>query len=204
MLGLPFEATQSDIVEDLSSPLSSRPGALAISLAVQKARAARQAGHAGILLSFDTLVVHAGSIFGKPEDLEDARRMLRSLAGSSHEVVTGCAVLPAEEDEPEVFAVSTPVRMRKLSEADIAAWVAKEELMGCAGAYNIENHLADVDDDQCFQNVAGLPLCHLYVTLRRMRKRLDLDRPKAPVAQCDLARGRHCLLGPRLVKAVDS
>ena len=37
--------------------------------------------------------------------------------------------------------------------------------MGCAGAYNIEGQVAEVTDDECYQNVAGLPLCHLYAEL---------------------------------------
>ena len=124
--------------------------------------------------------------------------MLGALSGRMHAVVTGCAILPAGDEGLFAFAVRTPVRMRVLDDDAIAAWTAGDEVLGCAGAYNIEHHLAEVELDQCFQNVAGLPLCHL---LREMRA----SDPEAaahmhsPIAECDASRGVTCTLGPVLL-----
>jgi hypothetical protein len=71
--------------------------------------------------------------------------------------------------------------------------------MGCAGAYNIEAQVAEVTDDECYQNVAGLPLCHLYAKLRddpALAERLTAGTLQKPVASCDAALGRACRLGP--------
>lgn len=192
----------TDTEEDLDSPLVADPPALAAALAREKAAAARAAGAYGPVLAFDTIVVHEGRVLGKPADIAEAYEMLRSLSGRTHYVVTGVAVLPPGLAEAEAFAVTTPVRMRKLSEADIDVWAGCGELLGCAGAYNVESHLAEVDADQCFQNVAGLPLCHLYLALRRMRDALGTEEPGVPIGPCDAARNTRCELGPRLIGEV--
>ncbi len=156
------------------------------------------------MLGFDTIVLHEGAVLGKPVDLPEAYRMLRELSGGVHEVITGVAVLPPGAIAAETFAVTTPVRMRDLNDEDIDAWAARGELLGCAGAYNIESHLAEVDADQCFQNVAGLPLCNLYLALRRMREVLGIPAPVQPVAACDAARGTRCALGPALMRQAEA
>lgn len=193
-LGLDTQALATDTAEDLTRPLG--PTALASVLAAEKATAARAAGATGTILAFDTIVVLDGVVLGKPVDVDDARRMLRALSGGTHEVVTGVAIMGAAEPGPYAFHVETLVRMRELDDSGIDGWIAGGEALGCAGAYNIEHHLASVDDDQCFQNVAGLPLCHVYRELAAGRAG---DAPTGlvpPVEACDAALGRRCLLGP--------
>jgi septum formation protein len=203
MLEIPYGCAAVLTDESLDSPLAEDPPALATALASEKARAARAAGAMGTVLAFDTIVVHGGRLLGKPLDLDDARRMLHELSGSVHEVVTGVAVLGPDSSTAHVFAVTTPVRMRTLTAEQVEVWVARGELLGCAGAYNIESHLAEVDLDQCFQNVAGLPLCHLYLALSRMQEALGIGQPSMPVAPCDDARGVKCALGPALMATLD-
>jgi septum formation protein len=204
-LGLPFAMTEVDTPESLDGPLASDPPALAAALAADKAVAARQAGLAedALTLCFDTIVVLDGEVLGKPRDLADAWRMLSALSGRTHEVVTGVALLAAEQDAPSTFAVVTQVAMRELSDADIEEWMRHGTFMGCAGAYNIEAQVAEVADDECYQNVAGMPLCHLYAALRddpALAEQLPAP-PTRPVAPCDAALGRACALGPRVVAA---
>ena len=99
---------------------------------------------------------------------------------------------------PDTFAVVTPVAMRSLPAEAIEAWLGGDEVLGCAGAYNIEHHLASVADDQCFHNVAGMPLCHVYAELASGRAGTVPPGLTAPVTACDAALGRHCLLGPKV------
>lgn len=203
-LELPFESDAVDTPEELDSPLAADPAALASHLAAEKALAARIEGIAdeALVLSFDTIVVHDGSILGKPRDERDAWRMLRSLSGRVHEVVTGCALLCPDDHEPVVQAVTTRVRMQDLTDCRIEAWMAMGTYLGCAGAYNIEAQVASVADDECFQNVAGLPLCHLYVAMEaRVAAGCVRHIPTSPQCACDAALGRRCLLGPRIVGA---
>lgn len=202
-LGRPFDAVATDSPEDLASPLRHVPPVLARSLAADKARAARSGAAAGadaprgaddaLILGFDTIVVLDRTVYGKPSDEPDAWRMLHALSGRTHQVVTGVALLLPGRTEPETFAVTTDVAMRELTDGDIAAWLAGDEALGCAGAYNIERHLASVEDGECYQNVAGLPLCHVFERLTH----LGVSGLSCPIETCDVALGRHCRLGSR-------
>jgi septum formation protein len=197
-LRAPFECTSVDTPEDLDSPLAADPAALASHLAAEKAVAARDEGHAedALVLCFDTVVVHDGEVLGKPRDVPDAWRMLRSLSGRTHTVVTGCALLYPGDRDPSTFAVSTAVDMRALSDCQIEAWMAMGTFLGCAGAYNIEAQVASVTEDECYQNVAGLPLCHLLAAIREHGDAFDLA---SPITACDGALGRTCRRGPRIL-----
>jgi septum formation protein len=124
--------------------------------------------------------------------------MLRGLAGRTHKVVTGVAIMPAGASTPDTFAVTTQVAMRALDDEAIEAWIARGEYLGCAGAYNIEHHLASVADDECYQNVAGLPLCHLYAELASGRAGSTPEGLVVPIGPCDAALSRSCRLGPRV------
>ena len=146
-----------------------------------------------MITAFDTIVVLDRTVLGKPSDEADARRMLAALSGRTHQVVTGVAVMRPEDAEPQTFAVTTDVEMRELDDATIDAWLAGDEALGCAGAYNIERHLGSVGEGGCFQNVAGLPLCHLYQRLQH----IGVEGLTSPIESCEAAIGRPCPLGPR-------
>ena len=201
-LGVPFTVAVADIPEDLTRPVE--PATLTRDLAAEKAVAARSAGAApgdALVIGSDTIVVLDGEVLGKPADLDDAWRMLRALSGRTHEVVTGVALLAPADVDPRTFAVTTEVAMRDLDDAGIEAWMAHGTFLGCAGAYNIEADVAEVGLCECYQNVAGLPLCHVYAALagdEGLRAWLA-DEPALPIAPCDAALGRRCELGPRVV-----
>lgn len=193
-LGADADFAAADTEEDLTGPLRLLPPVLARSLAADKARVAAESAPDRLVLAFDTIVLLDREILGKPADADDARRMLRALSGRAHQVITGVALLVPPDDEPVTFAVTTPVTMRELDDDAISAWLAEGEALGCAGAYNIERHLASVVAGECYQNVAGLPLCHLYARLER----LGVDGLTPPVQACDRARDASCTLGPRM------
>lgn len=199
-LGITYDVAAVDTPEDLDSPLASDPPALAAHLAAEKARVARAEDIPGaaeaVVLAFDTIVVLDGALLGKPVDVTDAWRMLRALSGRTHQVVTGCALLAPHAAEPATFSVITDVRMQELSDARIEEWMAQGEFMGCAGAYNIEGQVAEVTDAECYQNVAGLPLCHLLAELRRCGMAATAV---SPVPRCDATLCRSCRLGPRVL-----
>jgi septum formation protein len=195
-LEAPYVSVATDTDEDLTSPLRRVPPVLARTLAADKARAARADAGSATILAFDTIVVLDGEVLGKPADRADAERMLRALSGRTHSVITGVAVLRPGAADPETFAVTTPVDMRELDDANIAEWLDGDEALGCAGAYNIERHLASVESGECYQNVAGLPLCYVHEKLTR----LGFGDVVAPLAACEAARGVECPLGRRLCR----
>ncbi len=205
-LSLDFETTSVDTAEELDTPLAADPQALATSLAREKILATRALSEfdGAMVLTFDTIVVLDGNVLGKPVDLPDAWRMLRALSGRTHQVVTGCSIMCPESEQPQSFAVTTDVRMLTLSDCQIEAWMSAGEFMGCAGAYNIEGQVAEVTPEDCYQNVAGMPLCHLYAALQGtlpgvLRPRCLSDEPRSPIPACNAALGRTCALGSRIV-----
>lgn len=165
-LGLRFEVRSADIDE---TPLpEEEPGAYVLRLAREKARAVARPGE--LVLAADTTVVVDGEILGKPLDAEDARRMLRQLAGREHEVLTGIAL--SETTEPSdgdggraVARVDlTRVRIAPLTEEEIGWYVETGEPMDKAGAYGIQGlgslFVEAVDGN--YTNVVGLPVPAVY------------------------------------------
>lgn len=110
------------------------------------------------VLGADTTVTLNEQILGKPEDAQDAARMLRLLAGRSHRVITGVAVVTAKSTE--VAAETTSVWFSEVSDAEIAAYVATGEPMDKAGGYGIQGRAARWIPrvEGCYFNVVGLPL----------------------------------------------
>jgi septum formation protein len=195
-LGVDYEVTAVDVPEDVPASAVD-PADFAAGLAVEKAVAALP-GRAlsQTVVTADTIVVLDGEILGKPHDRADARSMLERLSGRTHDVLTAVAVLPPASTAPETVVVRTPVLMRELDDAVVDGWLADDEIMGCAGAYNIERHLASVGPEDCYQNVAGLPACHVYGMLARVPELAG--RLRVPVAPCEAGRGVGCRLGRSL------
>jgi nucleoside triphosphate pyrophosphatase len=111
-----------------------------------------------VVLGADTTVTLDGHILEKPRDAADAVRMLRMLAGRTHQVITGVAVVSGRGSD--VAAEVTAVRFLTLSDEEIAAYVAGGEPMDKAGAYAIQGRAAKWIPriEGCYFNVVGLPL----------------------------------------------
>jgi len=127
-------------------------------VAVENARRKALAVDGEVVLGADTVVATDDVVLGKPRDENDARTMLRCLAGTTHRVVTGVALVA----RGSVFtdSVETRVTMRPLSEEEIDDYVASGEACGKAGAYAIQE-TADrfvVALDGPYDNVVGLPV----------------------------------------------
>jgi septum formation protein len=194
--GVPYESISVDVDESPDPALIADPASVATDIAARKVTAASAGRSDDLVISCDTIVVLGTEILGKPADLADAERMLRKLSGRVHQVVTGMAVSVPGKPEPYRLPVVTNVHMHVLTDEMIATWIAEGEVLGCAGAYNIERHLAWVDDDECFQNVAGLPLCHLYALVERVTDEWTAGLFERPDEVCDASRGAFCKLGP--------
>ena len=119
-----------------------------------------------MIIGADTIVVMDGKVLGKPEDDEDAFRMLRELSGRTHQVYTGVTLIYVEKGEVTrhtSFFECTDVTMRDLSEEEIRTYIASGEPADKAGAYGIQGKAAvfisGIRGD--YYNVVGLPICRL-------------------------------------------
>ena len=120
---------------------------------------AKQRGLASMpLLGADTIVVFNGTIFGKPTDPADAKRMLKLLSGTQHEVLTGVAVTDGTRLLHDTSI--SRVRFRDLTDAEIAAYIATNEPLGKAGAYAIQGMGAVFIErlEGSYSGVMGLPI----------------------------------------------
>ena len=111
-----------------------------------------------VVLAADTAVVVDGRILGKPADREQALDMLRLLSAREHEVMTAVAVARGAEVQLEL--VTTQVRFRTLSEAEMAAYWDSGEPADKAGGYGIQGlgavFVAQLSGS--YSAVVGLPL----------------------------------------------
>lgn len=169
-IGLKFEVIPSTVEEVITS---ANPVEVVQELAQQKARdvaevAGREMAKDSLLvIGADTIVVYEGKILGKPEDKEDAVRILTMLQGKEHSVYTGVALLSGEQEI--VFAEETRVQMCPMTPEEILWYVNTGEPMDKAGAYGIQGLCArfirQIQGD--YNNVVGLPVGRIYQELKK-------------------------------------
>jgi septum formation protein len=154
-LGIPFDVVAPRYEEH------DPPGADAVELVREHARgkARSVAGEAGDrpVLGVDTAVALGGRLFGKPANAGEAERMLETLGGRTHVVVSGVCL--ASPGWAEVAHSSTRVTFRSLTARDLAAYLATGEWEGRAGAYAIQGRGAALVEriEGDYLNVVGLP-----------------------------------------------
>ncbi|HEY3178391.1 MAG TPA: Maf family protein [Casimicrobiaceae bacterium] len=119
------------------------------------------------VLSADTEVVLDGVIFGKPANADEAKHMLKTLSGQTHQVITAVAVRLHERTEVELSI--SKVAFRALSAEEIDHYVATGEPDDKAGAYAIQGKAAAFITriDGSFSGVVGLPLAETAELLAR-------------------------------------
>jgi septum formation protein len=117
----------------------------------------------GRVLGADTVVVLQGRVLEKPRDASQARAMLAKLSGRRHKVLTGLSLLDLGTGRARGLVESTSVEFRRLSPAEIAAYVAGGEPLDKAGAYGIQGAAAVFVRriEGCYFNVVGLPLARV-------------------------------------------
>lgn len=165
-VGCQFSIITSDIDED--NNLSMAPEELAMHHALCKARdVAVKAGCDAVVIGADTVVVLEGKVFGKPSDSVDAKRMLFSLSGRKHFVITGIAVVRA--DKVWTDFTKTEVTIKDLTDEEIDRYIATGEPSDKAGAYAIQGIGALFVEriKGCYTNVVGLPLNNLAKLLKK-------------------------------------
>lgn len=161
-IGINAQIIPSDVDESTAKNLS--PEQMVTQLAMLKASdVARSFGANTYVIGADTVVVFNGKIFGKPRDIEDARRMLQTLSGNTHYVYTGYCVINCKNGTSVSKYEKTAVTFKSLSEREIDAYIKTREPMDKAGAYGIQERgsvfVEKIEGD--YFNVVGLPVCAL-------------------------------------------
>jgi septum formation protein len=163
-LGLPFEVVPAGVDEAV---LPGEPaGEYVLRVAKDKAAAGARLRPGALVLAADTTVVLEGAILGKPGGEEEARRMVRSLSGRRHSVLTA-VVLEGAGRASQV--VETAVWFRELSEAEVTWYAATGEPLDKAGAYALQGAGGMLVEriEGSASNVVGLPLAETVALLAR-------------------------------------
>lgn len=166
-LQLPFETASPDIDE---TPLPGEaPAATANRLALEKALAVAENFENALVIGSDQ-VAHIGhEVFGKPGSIEKAHAQLRRMSGHSVVFHTALALVNTTTKAQHVSSVPTEVRFRRLSEAEILRYVAKEMPLDCAGSAKSEGlgiSLLEALSGNDPTALVGLPLIELSRLLR--------------------------------------
>lgn len=167
-LGVPFSVQPKNVDEVYPDTLKREE--IPLFLSKLKANAFSEDELAGkIVLTADTIVWLNDRELQKPEDLEDAKRMIRLLSGASHEVYTAITIRTSEKTVSDFDR--TEVHFRELTEDEIDFYVGNYRPLDKAGAYGIQEWIGYVGIDRidgCYFNVMGLPLRKVYQVLSRI------------------------------------
>lgn len=163
-LSYPFDIVAADCEEYFNRSL---PIASAIEqIARQKALTVWEQHPEAVVLGADTMVCYKDQMMGKPENREDAYRMLKQLSGKTHTVVSGVAIV--WKGKTELFHEKTSVTFYELEEELLERYLDSNEPYDKAGAYGIQGmgklFVRELRGD--YFNVMGLPIAAVYRHLK--------------------------------------
>jgi septum formation protein len=124
-----------------------------------KYRACRVQHPEAAVITADTLVWFEGALIGKPKDLEEAARFLRSFSGRTQIVYTAVALGRPGETEADIRVEASSVTFKYLSEETIRDYLARTQPLDRAGAYDIDENGDLLIARYCgsYTNIMGLP-----------------------------------------------
>lgn len=160
-----FEIITADIKE--ICPDNLKPTECPEYLALEKARNVAKNNSDSVVIGSDTAVFSDNKMLGKPKNELEAEKMLKSLSGKTHSVITGCAIIKGEKEIS--FSTETKVKFLKLSDAQIKDYIKTKEPLDKAGAYGIQGYgsllVESITGD--YFNVVGLPISRLNIELKK-------------------------------------
>lgn len=168
ILGLKFTVMPSKIRKEKVRGASF--AAIVKANALLKAEDVARRIKSGVVIAADTISVQDGKIFGKPKDLKDARKMLKSLSQKPQWLYTGIVVIDKDNNKKRIAFEKTRVFMDKLSDKEIENYFSQVSPMDKAGSFDIQGRGAFFIRriEGCFYNVVGLPLRRLYLMLKSL------------------------------------
>lgn len=164
LLDISYRIIPSHIDEIIQDGLSFED--VVMDIAKQKAQHVAKDHPENTVLGFDTLVILNGEALGKPVDEADAYNMLEALQGTTHTVLTGCAIV--HDNDVTTLYDQADVTFYPMTPIEIEEYLATGEPFDKAGAYGIQGYgakyIKKVDGD--YYSVMGVPLAKLYHALR--------------------------------------
>ena len=135
------------------------PTQLVARLAYQKAADVARQIERGLVLGCDTVAECQGQILGKPVDQAHARRMLETLSGREHRVLSGLCLWQWPDGRPAIRVAVTLLRMDELAPRQLDEYLASDLWEGKAGAFGYQDgidwvHVVAGSES----NVVGLPM----------------------------------------------
>jgi septum formation protein len=164
--GLEFEVEPGNHAEELQP--TADPHALAKSISYKKALVVAKKHTDALIIAADTFIVFENVILGKPENIAESKKILTTLNGKSHLVITGFTIIDVKSHKTVSRSVGTTVHMKSLSAGEIDSYVKSREPLDKAGAYAIQGLGAVIIDriEGDYFNVVGLPLSELAEALK--------------------------------------
>lgn len=129
----------------------------------------------GIIIAADTMVELDGVLYGKPKDAADNARMLRSLRGKTHSIITGLAVMDSVMGTIMSDHDVSHITMRDYSDKEIDDYVSSGDGSDAAGGYNLLSNGRSLTSsiEGCENSIAGLPVCKLIAMLYNLGIKVD-------------------------------
>lgn len=164
-VGLEFSVIVSDSQETFNMEIDIRDAIQEVASA--KAFAVAKDHPESIVIGCDTIVYQDGKILGKPKDKDEAFSMLKSYSNTSHQVISGVAIIA--NGHVESFASVSEVYFYELSDQEIEDYIEAEAPYDKAGAYGIQEKakafVKSIDGD--YFTIMGLPIGEVYQRLKK-------------------------------------
>lgn len=166
--GLKFDVVIKEYCEDWPEKLSGK--GIAEFLSRKKAQMFDNDNIADneVIITADTIVLCDGVVLDKPADYDDAFKILKTISGNTHEVVTGISFI--SKKSLHTFSETTRVVFDPLSDEDIEYYIKNFKPFDKAGAYGIQEWIGLVGNsyiEGSYFNVMGLPVNRLLKELKK-------------------------------------
>ncbi len=170
MLGIPFQVIMPSIDETFSSAIENDdvPELLAREKVLAVLHSLPENQEIPWILGADTVILHDGHIYGKPEDQDQASEFLRRFSGGRHTVMTSLVLYNGRKKTTSTRKCKTEVTFSRMSDEEIDWYVNTGEWHGAAGGYRIQSLAScfiERIEGSC-SCVIGLPIFELYDILK--------------------------------------
>jgi len=160
-LGLSFSVKPANVNEEYPSHLKGKD--IALYIAKQKASVFSSLKSNELVITCDTIVWVSNIALGKPNDADDSKKMLQTLSGTTHEVISAVCIKSHEKEL--LFHDSTEVTFNNLNNYDIDYYIKTFKPFDKAGSYGIQEWIGLIGIEKIhgsYTNVVGMPMEKLY------------------------------------------
>ena len=171
-IGFKFSVVPSNFKEYFNDDIP--PEALAESLARGKAMKVAKMHRDKIIIGADTIVSLNDEFYGKPKNSQESFKMLSSLSGKSHEVITGVSLILLNKNIDYTFNQKTYVTIANMTNEEIFSYIRQYNPLDKAGSYGIQDGFSAFikNINGCYFNVMGFPLSRFFHQYKMIFKSL--------------------------------